>query len=171
MKLDGRRDLRSCLSPPPYQMLPHDCCSETCPLLTITSLLLCSCAPTNGPSSTWSQSASEHPSHHTTSAHTHAHTHTPLSHVLAWLGEPLSSVLLSPSSNPIKATHILLVPPCSSAHGISQGRIPEQGAISYPTEHPPSQGSLPCPHTLPILFPLGRVRFPWALVSPLVVTV
>ena len=103
--------------------------------------------------------------------HTHTHTHThPLSHVLAWLGEPLSSVL-SPSSNPIKATHILPVPPCSSAHGISQGRIPEQGAIFYSIEHPPSQGSLPCPHTLPILFPLGRVRFPWALVSPLVVIV
>lgn len=144
----------------------HVVLSPTASLLTIASLLLCSCAPANGPSSTHSQSASEHPSHRTTSAHTH-----PLSHVLAWLGEPLSSVLLSPSSNPIKDTHVLPVPPCSSAHGISQGRIPEQGVIFYSTEHPPSRGSLPCPHTLPILFPLGRVRFPWALVSPLVVTV
>ena len=138
-------------------------------LLTIASLLLCSCAPTNGPPFTRSQSASEHPSRHTTSAHTHTHT-PPLSHVLAWLGEPLAS-LLSPSSNPIRATHVLPVPPCSSAHGISQARIPEQGAIFYSTEHPSSQGSLPCPHTLPVLFPLGRVRFPWALVSPPLVTV
>lgn len=163
MKLDGRRDLRSCLSPPPYQMLPHDCCSETCPLLTITSLLLCSCAPTNGPSSTWSQSASEHPSHHTTSAHTHAHPIVPCLS-LAW-----GASIICPSFSKFKSHQSHPHPPCSTlllCPWNFPGKNARAGGICYSTEHPPSQGSLPCPHTLPILFPLGRVRFPGLLSAP-----
>lgn len=84
----------------------------------------------------------------------HTPMHTPLSHVLAWLGEPLSSVLLSPSSNPIRATHILLVPPCSSAHGISQGRMPEQVAFATPlSTHLPREASL-APTRCPFCFHL-----------------